>query len=36
MKKRFVISIDTLLLESQSRAKEMNKMAYVHVVGIGL
>lgn len=36
MKKRFVISIDTLLLESQSRAKALNKMAYVHVVGIGL
>lgn len=36
MKKRFAISIDTLLLESQARAKEINKIAYVHVVGIGL
>ncbi|XP_013114322.2 uncharacterized protein LOC106095541 isoform X4 [Stomoxys calcitrans] len=36
MKKRYAISFDTLLLESEARAKEAGKQAYVHVVGIGL
>lgn len=36
MKKRYSISFDTLLLESEARAKQANKQAYVHVVGIGL
>ncbi|XP_075155851.1 ADP-ribosylarginine hydrolase CG2909-like isoform X1 [Haematobia irritans] len=36
MKKRFTISFDTLLLEAQARAFQLNKQAYVHVVGIGL
>lgn len=36
MKKRYTISFDTLLLEAQARAKAEGKLAYVHVVGIGL
>lgn len=36
MKKRYTISFDTLLLESNHRAKLAKKNAYVHVVGIGL
>lgn len=36
MKKRYTISFDTLLLEAESRAAIANKLAYVHVVGIGL
>lgn len=36
MKKRYSISFDTLLLESEARAKAAGKMAYIHVVGIGL
>uniref|UniRef100_A0A1L8ECA9 Uncharacterized protein n=1 Tax=Haematobia irritans TaxID=7368 RepID=A0A1L8ECA9_HAEIR len=36
MKKRYAISFDTLLLESNARAKAAGKQAYVHVVGIGL
>lgn len=36
MKKRYAITFDTLLLESQARAQQLNKQAYVHVVGIGL
>uniref|UniRef100_A0A1I8MRE2 Uncharacterized protein n=1 Tax=Musca domestica TaxID=7370 RepID=A0A1I8MRE2_MUSDO len=36
MKKRYTISFDTLLLESNARAKAAGKQAYVHVVGIGL
>uniref|UniRef100_A0A1I8Q239 Uncharacterized protein n=1 Tax=Stomoxys calcitrans TaxID=35570 RepID=A0A1I8Q239_STOCA len=36
MKKRFTISFDTLLLEAQARASNLNKQAYVHIVGIGL
>lgn len=34
--KRLALSFDTLLLEANSRAHEKNKLAYVHVVGIGL
>lgn len=36
MKKRYSISFDTLLLESEVRAKQLNKKAFIHVVGIGL
>uniref|UniRef100_A0A1A9X4N1 Uncharacterized protein n=1 Tax=Glossina brevipalpis TaxID=37001 RepID=A0A1A9X4N1_9MUSC len=36
MKKRLTISFDTLLMEGEARAKEKNKLAYIHVVGIGL
>lgn len=36
MKKRFTISFDTLLLESEARAASLSKKAYIHVVGIGL
>lgn len=36
MKKRLTISFDTLLMESEARAKEQSKLAYIHVVGIGL
>ncbi|XP_013114319.2 uncharacterized protein LOC106092102 isoform X1 [Stomoxys calcitrans] len=36
MKKRYAISFDTLLLESEARAKEAGKQAFVHVMGIGL
>ncbi|XP_050293097.1 uncharacterized protein LOC126733752 [Anthonomus grandis grandis] len=34
--RRMSLSIDTLLLEANFRAKEAGKMAFVHVVGIGL
>ncbi|KAJ8970411.1 hypothetical protein NQ317_006184 [Molorchus minor] len=34
--KRLTISIDTLLLEANHRAKLEDKTAYVHVVGLGL
>ncbi|XP_064211807.1 uncharacterized protein LOC663704 [Tribolium castaneum] len=34
--KRLALSIDTLLIEANYRAKQKNKMAYVHVVGLGL
>ncbi|XP_044260793.1 uncharacterized protein LOC123008834 [Tribolium madens] len=34
--RRLILSIDTLLIEANSRAKILNKMAYVHVVGLGL
>ncbi|XP_063924848.1 uncharacterized protein LOC135138766 [Zophobas morio] len=34
--RRIALSIDTLLIEANDRAKKMNKMAYVHVVGLGL
>lgn len=36
MKKRYTITFDTLLLESQARAEKLNKQAYIHIVGIGL
>ncbi|XP_073835320.1 uncharacterized protein [Musca autumnalis] len=36
MKKRYAISFDTLLMETQKRAAFENKQAYLHVVGIGL
>lgn len=36
MKKRYAISLDLLLLEANERAKKAQKMAYIHVVGIGL
>ncbi|KAH8303322.1 hypothetical protein KR059_007195 [Drosophila kikkawai] len=36
MKRRYAISFDLLLLEAQARAKLLNKLAYVHVVGFGL
>lgn len=36
MKKRYALAIDLLLLESNYRAKLENKLAYIHVVGIGL
>ncbi|XP_068154642.1 uncharacterized protein [Drosophila tropicalis] len=36
MKRRYAISFDTLLLEAQARAKAMDKLAYIHVVGFGL
>jgi hypothetical protein len=34
--RRIVLSIDTLLIEANERARRLNKMAYVHVVGLGL
>ncbi|KAJ8955898.1 hypothetical protein NQ318_005446 [Aromia moschata] len=34
--RRMALSIDTLLIEANARAKAANKMAYIHVVGIGL
>lgn len=34
--KRLSISVDTLLLEANSRAKSCSKSAYLHVVGLGL
>ncbi|KAF2880353.1 hypothetical protein ILUMI_25816 [Ignelater luminosus] len=34
--KRIALSIDTLLLEANHRAKQENTTAYIHVVGIGL
>ncbi|XP_072388102.1 uncharacterized protein [Diabrotica undecimpunctata] len=34
--KRLTISIDTLLIEANSRAKQKSTKAYVHVVGLGL
>ncbi|KAF2895284.1 hypothetical protein ILUMI_10895 [Ignelater luminosus] len=34
--KRIILSIDTLLLEANQKAKERNMTAVVHVVGIGL
>ncbi|XP_065364615.1 uncharacterized protein LOC135957750 isoform X1 [Calliphora vicina] len=36
MKKRYSILFDLLLLDSQARAKKLNKLAYIHVVGVGL
>lgn len=36
MKKRYAITFDTLLIESQQRAELAKKQAYIHVVGIGL
>ncbi|TMW47083.1 hypothetical protein DOY81_007844 [Sarcophaga bullata] len=36
MKKRFAIPFDLLLLEANQRAQLQNKLAYIHVVGIGL
>lgn len=36
MKKRYAISFDTLLLESEARAAAAGQRAYIHVVGIGL
>ncbi|XP_073828618.1 uncharacterized protein [Musca autumnalis] len=36
MKKRYAISFDMLLLESEHRAKLAGKLAYIHVVGFGL
>jgi len=36
MEKRYIISIDTLLIEAEARAANANKKAYIHVVGIGL
>lgn len=36
MKKRYTISFDTLLIESEMRSKLSNKKGYIHVVGIGL
>ncbi|EDX16342.1 GD24700 [Drosophila simulans] len=36
MKRRYAISFDLLLLETQERAKRMKKLAYLHVVGFGL
>lgn len=36
MKKRYAISFDTLLLESEARAAATEQLAYIHVVGIGL
>ncbi|XP_067636706.1 uncharacterized protein [Eurosta solidaginis] len=36
MKKRYTISFDTFLLESEARAAAAGKQAYLHVVGIGL
>ena len=35
-RRRISLSIDTLLIEANHRAKVINKMAYVHVVGLGL
>lgn len=34
--KRLIVSFDTLLFEANHRAREVGKMAYVYVVGIGL
>lgn len=34
--KRMTISFDSLLLEANFRAKNANKSAYIHVVGLGL
>jgi hypothetical protein len=34
--RRIVLSIDTLLIEANERARRVNKMGYVHVVGLGL
>lgn len=36
MKKRYTISFDTLLLDSEARAAAAGKQAFIHVVGIGL
>lgn len=36
MKKRYSITFDTLLIESNYRASVLNKNAFIHVVGIGL
>ncbi|XP_055857354.1 uncharacterized protein LOC129920154 isoform X2 [Episyrphus balteatus] len=36
MKKRYAISFDTLLLESEARCAAAEQRAYIHVVGIGL
>ncbi|XP_055906003.1 uncharacterized protein LOC129941405 [Eupeodes corollae] len=36
MKKRYAISFDTLLLDSNARAEAAGKRAFIHVVGIGL
>lgn len=37
MRKRYAMSFDTLLLEAEARAAvSTNKMAYIHVIGIGL
>ncbi|XP_017129946.1 uncharacterized protein LOC108147728 [Drosophila elegans] len=36
MKRRYAISFDMLLLEAQARAKRVNQLAYIHVVGFGL
>lgn len=36
MKKRYAITFDTLLLESNARGKATEKQVYLHVVGIGL
>ncbi|XP_053951689.1 uncharacterized protein LOC128859041 isoform X2 [Anastrepha ludens] len=36
MKKRYTVSFDTLLLESEARAAAAGKQAFLHVVGIGL
>ena len=36
MKKRYAVTFDTLLMESQKKAELANKQAYLHVVGIGL
>ncbi|XP_065364601.1 uncharacterized protein LOC135957736 [Calliphora vicina] len=36
MKKRFAICFDLLLLEANERALKAQKLAYIHVVGIGL
>lgn len=34
--RRIAISIDTFLIEANDRSKKENKMAYIHVVGLGL
>ncbi|XP_037936611.1 uncharacterized protein LOC119670427 [Teleopsis dalmanni] len=36
MKKRYAISFDTLLLESEAKAAQAKKNAFIHLVGIGL
>lgn len=36
MKKRFSLPIDMLLLEANERAAKAGKLAYIHVVGIGM
>ncbi|XP_065364599.1 uncharacterized protein LOC135957734 [Calliphora vicina] len=36
MKKRFALPFDVLLLEANERALKAQKLAYIHVVGIGL